>query len=514
MKRAGLVLSILVLLVAASGLVGQAAESVLRVRLANEIVNLDYANSQSVSDTVVLYQVMEGLVEMDWTSSEMPIPIRGRLAKSYEISEDGKEILFTIYEGIKFQRGYGELTAEDVAYSMKRIMDPAVKSRIATYYAAVASIDVVGPYQVKVTLKDSSALTFIQALTWNGASYITSKKAVEELGADFNRRPIGTGPYQFVSWSPGTGVYLEAFDEYWGAPAWGFGKPGYDKIEMLLIADDMIALDALETGELDVVGLVGKGSVERAQQMKDITLSHAASGSWQHMVSFNVKRPAISDVRVRQALAYALDLKTIAERLGPMEKYWPCPFNPFVFSATDEFWKYDYNPAKAKELLAEAGYPNGFTLKLIYPAVYLWGDVALETGHYWEQIGIDVDFEVIEYSLYATVRRDGNWDASVASQTVFSPYLYAELYMTTAFRNYTGYGTPELDALILRAAATPDEAQAEVLWREFQQIVTNDLPYIWGPAQVAWFAISNHVAGVIPVAFSTLVNLAAAHPAP
>ncbi|MEN6369890.1 MAG: hypothetical protein ABFD77_09390, partial [Thermotogota bacterium] len=114
MKRAGLVLSILVLLVATSGLVGQAAESVLRVRLANEIVNLDYANSQSVSDTVVLYQVMEGLVEMDWTSSELPIAIRGRLAKSYEICQRGTEILFTIYEGIKFQRGYGELTAEDV----------------------------------------------------------------------------------------------------------------------------------------------------------------------------------------------------------------------------------------------------------------------------------------------------------------------------------------------------------------------------------------------------------------
>ena len=511
-KRKILVLWSVILVIASMSLMTAAdTPSVLRVRLAADILNLDYCNQQSSGDTVVLQQVMEYLVQFDWEVT--PLPVKGRIAKSYEISEDGREIVFYINEGIQFHGGYGELTAEDVAFSMNRIMDPAVGSRISAYYGNVETIEVVDPYTVKVTMKNTSANTFLQTLTWLGTSQITSKKAVEELGDDFNRHPIGTGPYEFVKWAPGTGVYLKKNEQYWGAPDWGYGEPAYDEVELLLIADDMIALDALETGEIDVVGIVGKGGIERARMIDGITLQSAVGGSWQHLTMFNHKREALSDVRVRRALAYAVDLHAIADRLGEMEEYYPSPFNPLVFASTDEFWTYDYDPQMAKDLLAEAGYGDSLTINLIYPPVYLWDDLALEMAHYWDAIGVDVDLEVVEYALYRTRRQSGDWDVFIASHTVFNPYSYAELYFSDTPRNYTGYANPQLDRIIEEAGAEPDLGKAEALWRQFQQIICEDVVGIYSPVQVAWVAISDKVEGVIAIPFSTDVDLSAARPA-
>lgn len=501
------------LLLVVVGVLSITAEtSVLRVRIVQDIVNLDPPHLHTAADRLVAQQVMEGLVQFDW-GQEAPFPVKPRIAKSYEISEDARKITFFINEGIMFHGGYGELTAEDVVFSLKRHMDPAVASKAAAQFVDVARIEAPGPYTVEVSLKAPSARSFLQTLAWQGPGMIVSKKATEELGDKIQRSPIGTGPYYFEKWSPGTKVILKRFDDYWGAPDWGFGNPAFDEIHCLIVSEDLLALDALEKGEIDVVGLVTKGSIKRAEQIEGISLQVAGGGSWQHHIFFNHKKALLSDIRVRKALAYALDLKTIADRLGPMQEYYPSPFSKIVFASSDEFWTYEYNPEKAKELLAEAGYPDGFTLEFIYPKIYMYEDIVLEVTRYWKEIGIDVNLEVIEYGVYSKTVREFEHDVCFWSRTRFSPSLYAmQGYMSGSPGNYFNYSNPALDELIVAASTEPDRARAKELWRRVQRAIVNDVVGIFPALQVAWAAISDQVEGVTVIPFSTLVDLAAARP--
>ncbi len=487
------------------------AGEVLRVRLAADVVNLDSAQLHTAADRLVVQQVMEGLVQLDWTQAP-PFPVKPRLARSYEVSEDGKTITFQIHEGIQFHGGYGELTADDVAYSLKRHMDPAVGSVEGSNFKDVQDVQAIGPYTVVVTLKTPSALTFLPLLAWQGSGMIVSRRAVEALGTEYQRHPIGTGPYQFVEWRTGVEVVLKKFDGYWGAPEWGFGSPAYDEIHCLIIPEDTLALDALETGELDVVGLVEKGSISRAEAIPGVALSSSLGGSWQHIIFFNHTKAPMNNLKVRQALAYALDLPTIAKRLGAMQKMYPSPFNEVCTASTDEFWTYGYDPEKARQLLAEAGYASGLEINFIYPKVYMYEDVVLEVVQYWTQIGVKVNLSVVEYGVYQKTVLARQQDACLWSMTRFAPYLYAQSYITGGPQNYFGYSNPQLDALIAQAAAEGNEQEASVLWREVQKQICDEAIGIYPAEQIAWVAVSNKVAGLTVIPFSTLVDLAGAHP--
>lgn len=492
-------------------LTGFGKESVLRVRYPGDIVNLDPAQLHTASDRLVLQQVIEGIVQFDWTQ-KAPFPIRPRIAKSYEISSNGLEITFNINKGILFHHGYGELTAEDVAFSLSRHMDPKVASKSKALYDDVDKIMATGPYTVKVNMKASSALTFLQNLAWQGGGMIISKKAVEKLGDKFATFPVGTGPYYFEKWNPGQGVILKKFKSYWGAPDWGFGSPGFDEVRILNIPDEMIALNALEKGEIDIVGMTEKGTDLRAKQIKGVSLSAATGGSWQHILYLNQKLTPTNDIRVRKALAHALDLKAIANRLGALIKHFPSPFNEVVFAATDEFWTYEYNVEKAKKLLTEAGYPNGFRLKFIYSKRHMYEDVVLEVSNYWSKV-VSVDLEAIEYGVYSKKILEFKQHAALWSATRFSPLHYAEQYITNAPFNYFAYSNPAMDELIKKANVESNEAKAKEMWRRFQKNVVDEAIGIYPGLQTAWIAISDKVKNVIPLPFGTLMDLAKAQPA-
>lgn len=481
----------------------------LRVRLAADIVNVDPAQLHTAADRMVAQQVSEGLVQFDW-SQKAPFPVKPRLAKSYEVSANGTEIIFHLNQGIQFHQGYGELTADDVAFSLNRHLDPAVPSMERSNFVDVQSIEATDKYTIKVVLKVPTALTFVSLLAWQGSGMIVSKKAVEERGQAFQTSPIGTGPYYFEKWTPAESVVLKRFANYWGAPDWGFGAPAFEEIRLMVITDDLIALDALAKREIDVVGLTDKGGLAQAKQMKDINLIPAEGGSWQHIVYFNHKKAPMNNLEVRKALAYAVDLKVVAERLGAMQKYFPSPFNELCLGATNEFWTYEYNPDKAKSMLAAAGYSDGLKLVFIYPKVYMYEDVVLEIVRFWREIGVDVELQVIEYGVYQKTVRELKHDACLWSMTRFAPYLYAQAYLTNSPQNYFGYSNPEMDALIQAAGREGNLDKAVGLWRDVQKAISEQVVGMYPAEQVAWAAFSKDVEGLILIPFSTLVDLATA----
>jgi peptide/nickel transport system substrate-binding protein len=503
---------IVVGIVCSGVLVAAADKKILRARLDEEVVNLDPAQLSTSADRLVDQQVIEGLVQYDWSASP-PYPVKGRLATSYEISQDGHEIVFHLAQGVQFHRGYGEMTSEDVVFSLLRHKDKAVGSVAASMFVDVTEVVALDRYTVKVSMATSGASSLVLDMGWHSGGMILSKKATQELGTQITTVPIGTGPYALKEWKPGVGVFLEAFREYWGCPDWGFGSPKFDEVHLLLIPDDMIALEAINKGELDCLALLQKGSIPIAQSMKDVSVTWSTAGTRQHIIHFNHTIPPFNDVRVRQALCYALDLKTIADRLGAMQKWFPSPFNEATLAATTEFWKYDYNPDLAKSLLAAAGYSNGMTITYIYPKVDMFEDVTLEVVKYWRDIGVKVELQVVEYGLMRKKIAEMKHNVVIWSMTRYTPLLFAQCYLTGSARNYSGYANPLYDQLVYSAQNEPDLKRQKTLWEAVQKMATDDAVAFWPALQIIIHVTSNRVQGATEIPFPSLYDFATARPA-
>ena len=464
------------------------AEKKIRTSIGGDPINFDPAHFSFGQDRLIAQQVLQCLVTFD-VDTNPPHPIIPVLAKSYKISDDGKLLTFTLHEGVQFHQGYGEMTSEDVVFSIMRHLDPKVASVAKSQVIDIDKIETPDKYNVKIYLKNSSALTLIQNLAWQNAGFILSKKAYEKLGSKMERMMIGTGPFYFDNWDSGEKVILKKFEKYWRT------IPKIDVVEFWIIPEEIVGLGALEKGDLDVAPVSQLGSYERAKNLKNISIKTAKGNVWQYPFIVNFKMKPMDDIRVRRALAHALDVKGICSRIGPLVVPFPSPLAPAVFAATDEFWKYDYNVEKAKKLLTEAGYPNGFELRLIYNKAVLYEPITLEVKNYWDKI-VNVKLELVERAVYSQRIKQYNHHVAGWGIARTAPYLYAEWYETGSGRNYGQYSNPKIDEIISNAKNAKNEEEAQMYWRDFQKEATDDLaiyiPAVGGNVQ----AVSNTVNGL------------------
>lgn len=462
---------------------------ILRGVLPNDPTNLDAAHLFYTQDQDIAENTYQGIVEFD-LAQKPPFPIVPMLAEKYEVSDDAKTITFHLRKNVQFHRGYGEMTSEDVVFTLKRHMDPKTASRVRSQLEDIERIEAPDKYTVVIYLKSSSAFTLLQNLAYH-AGYVMSKKAVEKLGDEIEMTPIGTGPYYFEEWNPGEKVVFKKFDKYWGTP----GK--LDGIEFWIIPDETVALGALEKGELDIVDISQLGSPERAKTIKGIKILQGYGSNTNFIEYINHKQKPMDDIRVRRALAYALDIKGISERLSPLVRPFPSPFAPAVFSATDEFWNYEFDLEKAKKLLTEAGYPNGFELRIIYNKRGLYEPMVLELKRCWDKI-VDVKLQLIERAVFVKTLKEYNQHIAAWVKGRPAPYLFAQCYETGSPANYSQYSNPEVDALIQKAISSTTKEDALKYWREFQKKVTEDVVNIWPATVVPLLAVRDGVKGVVP----------------
>jgi peptide/nickel transport system substrate-binding protein len=266
------------------------------------------------------------------------------------------------------------------------------------------------------------------------------------------------------------------------------------------------ALGALEKGDLDLVQLTQLGSYDRAKTIKRTYIAEAKGGARIYIYYVNHKMKPMDDVRVRRALAHALDIKEISSRIGPQVMPFPSPLAPVVFAATKEFWQYEYDLDKARQLLTEAGYPNGFELRLIYNRAGLYEPIALEVKRSWDKV-VDVRLELVEQAIWR--KRMQQYKHHVAAWGVarYAPFLFAQYYMTGSKRNYGQYTNPEVDEVIKKAKTAKSEEESRKYWREFQRIVTEDVPNFWVANGKSLAAIRNKVKGVVMMPTPGLVDL-------
>lgn len=387
-RVAALMLSGAMLWLGASGSAGaQSTRPEIRVRLQfSPPGSLDPVNNTRAADYFVYWNIFDHLVRWKPGSTDL----EPDLAERWDISQDGRVWTFFLRKGVQFHKGYGELTSEDVKFTFDRFQDKALASPNAGDWANVEKIETPDRYTVRITLRDPSA-TFLADPIASHPESIVSKKAVVEKGKDFGRDPIGTGPFVFQQWSSADEVTVVANDQYWR------GRPAVAKITFVPIAEEEVAVAALERGEIQAMWT--RGSAEAIQVLRanhDLTVAVAPRpGSNRYLVPNPAYAP-FKDVRVRQALAYAINKQQIALAMGgtvsPLDQI--LPNLPWLADAAKagKYPVYPYNPTLAKKLLADAGLTPlrvtlAFALRSPDPTL------AQVIGEQLRRVGVDVTLD-------------------------------------------------------------------------------------------------------------------------
>jgi len=326
------------------------------------------------------------------------------LAESWTISPDGTLWTFKLRKGVQFHKGFGEMTAEDVKFSFERQIKRAPGTRYGEVLGVIKSIEVVDRHTVQIALNAFDPV-FPLRMAGYQQGYIVSKKAVEKYGDQFKWNPVGTGPFAFERNSPREKVVLKAFDQFYG------GRPQIDEVHWFDVPEDATKLIGLEKGTFDLLypEAVTADFADQVKKMGAVIDRRGPGG--QERFYINMTKPPFDDIRVRKAFMHAIDRKAIKETMYPggLARLAISCLPPGYFGHIPMEFP-EYNPELAKKLLAEAGHPNGFTIRnyfisksFFYPKVLTLAQEQLK------KVGITVELQVVEHATYhENIRKDLN----------------------------------------------------------------------------------------------------------
>lgn len=355
--------------------------------------SLDPQKTSMLYALQVAYNIYDGLMARDTSDQVVP-----GLAESYTISEDGLVYDFVLRQGVKFHDGT-DFTAEDVVFTINRAIELAI-----TNSGNIESAEAVNDYEVKITLKKPNSV-FLSILSSYGF-FMLPKEAVEAAGEEFGRNPVGTGAYKFVEWVEGEYVKLEAFEDYY------LGAPEIKEVTFKFIGDSNTALIAMESGDADYSYVFPASASEDIEFNEDLKLFPFNSMSLQ-IFTMNVQNQYLSNKLVRQAINYAVnrdDMVIVAvEGEGrPTSQF--C--NVGTFGYVEGFEGYTYDLEKAKALMAEAGYADGFTVKLIAQDE-MTSKMCQVLADNLRDININVEIEMQESNTAIANYQAGNFEMGV-----------------------------------------------------------------------------------------------------
>lgn len=352
-----------------------------------------------------------------------PKTLEPDLAQSWEKSADGKTWVFHLRHGVQFHSGYGEMTADDVVFSYGKAARAAT-SAFAADYAQFQSVEAVDPYTVKITLKQPVPSLLGLVANYSGG-FILSKKAYIERGDGFKRAPIGTGPFMFKSVAPSQSLELVANDAYFR------GKPKITAISYRFMPSGASRDLAFENGEIDL----GDGTQDQKWVTRMKAVAHVVTDVMDpaelSQLYLNITSKPLDDIRVRQAIAYGINRAEILRWRGADVAREPKSVFPSGYQGfTADNGLLPYDPTKAKQLLGEAGYKDGVTIKMVMTqepnSLALMQVVQAQL----KRVGITVDMNVVEHAIYHQMIRQ---DLSPMSFYAAARFPVADVYLTQFF---------------------------------------------------------------------------------
>ena len=421
------------------------------------------------------------------------------LADRWEVSEDGLVYTFYLHPGVKWQEGYGDFTAEDVKYSWERIIDPETLARGGAVFARpFKSIEVVDPLTLRVTLEYPNA-PFLNMIAHTPAARIVNKRAVEERGDEHCIKPVGTGPYRVVEAEVGGGVIMEAFDDYFK------GRPAIDEVEYVVMPEESVVVLALKAGEVDFIVVREPANIKMLRGEPDVfvNVDEDFPGGLYALWLNNSRKP-FDDVRVRRALMHAIDRETLVPEAteGMITRVAHAVIPSTMLGYTEDVVKYEYDPLKAKALLAEAGYPDGFKVTADSMKTAFNPVVLTMVQSYWKEVGVDLEINFIDRAAIRQHQSEGNYDITVSSPTRAESDLILNYFKCDAFPpgpNMALYKGPDWYCEMIDAQSREADVQkrSEMIER-IQKQIAEDCPImlLWHPAEVT--AARTYVTGLIP----------------
>lgn len=434
--------------------------------------SLDPAFGSRMEEVWLIRNIHNGLVRMKSGSTDF----QPDLAERWEVSDDGLEYTFYLRRGVQWHKGYGEFTAHDVKYSLERTADPATGSAHgANLRNEVASVDVIDDYTVRITLTQpfpAFLFRLNQGVLHGG---IVNQKAIEEFGDDYGMNPIGTGPFMFEEYVPRERVVLVRNPDYYEGPA------TLERVIMHFVPEESIAVLGMQTGLYDFLGTSARDEAIVGQMTQQgILVNKSNKGAWIYML-LNTSDPALSDVRVRQAISHAIDREVVAEFLyggfgTPLQTAVP---EGFVGHAAEGVPGYEYDLDKARALLEEAGVSN-LRLSIHNPALPVYEYLAVYLQDQLSQIGVQLDIDQRDVGAWVEVLYSGNLQMSilVASAYPDAHFVVQGLTAASAPPNSTNFTGMSYDALIEAARTETDPVRRDELYLELQQQIHEDVSLI------------------------------------
>lgn len=464
------------MLVLAGGLAAaRAQDSALQISAGgSDIATMDAHRATATTDKVLVGWMYSGLVRFP-PGSAAPNEIEADLAERWEISADRKSWTFFLRKGVKFHGKWGELTADDVVYSLTRSMDPK-RSTFAADFSGIDSITKIDDYTLRITLKYPDPNFLGRVANYHGGN-IVSKKAAEELGDKFGANPVGTGPFAFAENVTQQYVKLVAHDGYFR------GRPKIDAIMYRMIPSDSARELAFSSGELDVMhGKREQRWVDAARRRGNMIVDIFSPGEFRTL-HINRTIAPLDDIRVRQAIASAVNVDDLVRYVGKDVGPKGCSVVPPGYLGEDcSVGSYPYDPAKAKALLAAAGHPDGITLKMTASNISAQLPITEIIQSQLAKVGIKLEMNVVDHPTYhSQIRKDASalvlYGAArfPVADTVLAEFYHsaASIGKPTAVTNFSHCAVA--DAEIEAARAESDPGKQKALWAAAQRKIHEDV---------------------------------------
>lgn len=471
---------------------------------ATDLPNLDTALSLNLGSGGLAFvglSIYDTLTKWDLTQSETAPQVLPNLATEWEANEDATEWTLTLRPGVKFTDG-SPWNAEVAAFNINRYANPESKQfypqlngMTGMFNGGIASAEAVDEFTLLISMSRPTS-----ALPYNLAGLpMGSKTAIEELGnEEFAKSPVGSGPFIYESSERGQSVTLVRNEDYWG------DAPSFETLIIKPIPDATARTAALKAG--DINWLEGPNPTDLTSFKDDEYTVHMNSYDHHWIWQMEVAEGPLADVKVRQAMNFAIDRETIADDLlqgtaSPMFQA-VSPGNAAYRSEADY---YSYDPSRAKELLAEAGYAEGFEMTLSYPTAgagaLMPKDMNVAIQRDLAAVGIDVKLEPSSWeTMVASMNEDripGDADAINFAGSLDPEPFWVRYYGTEGPRNMGDYSNSTVDDLFAEAAATVDPAARADIYASAAEILTEESPWLFVVSSLNPRVTASNVVGFV-----------------